>query len=118
MVSCEFEVVDFGGVPVRCSHRIWSRHITSRHPELEGQQAALIAALTDPDYVYQSGRYPDRKLHYRREVLPYPYAQDLVAVVVAYPEHTLGVGQVVTAYRKRPDVDQETLIWSRQGATP
>ena len=104
-------------MPVSCSHRIWSRHITPRHGELQGRQDAVITTLTDPDFVYQSGVYPDRKLHYRKEVLPYPYAQDFLTVVVFYPAQRPAFANIVTAYRKPPDEIKETLLWSRQGAT-
>ncbi len=74
--------------------------------------------LTNPDYVYQSGEYPERKLHYKKDVLPFPYTQDFLTVVVSYAEPGPAVAQIVTAYRKPPDEVRETLIWSRRGATP
>ena len=117
-MSCGFEAVDYEGVPVRCSHRIWSRHITVRHQDMEGQQAAVTATLAYPDLVYRSNEYPNRKLYYRREVLPQPYAQDLLAVVVDYPTGRQTIANIVTAYRKLPDEERETLIWSRPGAMP
>ena len=115
-MSCEFEAVDYEGKLVRCSHRNWSRHITFRHRDLEDRQEAVIAALSGPDLVYQSDEYPTRKLHYRKEVLPYPHHQDFLVIVVDYPTDRHTVAHIVTAYRKLPDEGKETLIWSKLDA--
>ncbi len=78
----------------------------------------MIAALTAPDYVYRSIQHPNRKLHYRKGVLPYPYFQDFLVIVVAYPTDSHAVAHIVTTYRKPPDEGKETLIWPKPGVTP
>ena len=75
----------------------------------------MAATINDPDKVYRSNEYPNRKLHYRSGVLPQPYAQDFLAVVVAYPSEIHVAARMITAYRKAPDEERETLIWSRPG---
>lgn len=117
-MSCEFEARDYEGKLVRCSHRNWSRHITARHPDMEGQQAAVTATLAAPDRVYRSNEYPNRKLHYRRKVLLSPYSEDLLAVVVDYQTDRGAFARIVTAYRKSPEEERETLIWLRPGEMP
>lgn len=85
---------------------------------MENRQEAVIATLSDPDLVYQSDEYSNRKLHYRKGGLPYPYSEDFLVVVVAYPTDRHAVAHIVTAYRKPPDEGKETLLWSRPGVTP
>ena len=85
---------------------------------MENRQGAVIATLSDPDLVYQSDEYPNSKLHYRKGVLPYPYIQDFLVIIVAYPTDRHTVAHIVTAYRKMPDEGKETLIWSKLDAIP
>ena len=116
-MSCEFEAMDYEGLLVRCSHRTWSRHIAFRHPEIEDQQAAVLATLNQPDLVYRIGEIPDRKLLYRRSVLSFPYEQDYLMVVVSYPPDSGSIAGVVTAYRKAHSDIGDRLIWSKLDIT-
>ena len=110
-MACEFDTVDYQGVPVRCAHQRWDGHILGRHPYMAGQQGAVVTALSDPYMVYQSGRDRRLKLYYRPLVLSPPYTQDFLIVVVKYPSGDRRPGRVITAYKNQTILKGDTLIW-------
>jgi hypothetical protein len=115
-MSCEFEAVDYRGVLVICIHDRWEGHIVSGHEYMEGQQAAVITALSDPYYVYRSAGRSNRRLYYRPLVLPRPYTQDFLLVVADYPTGRRRPGRIVTAYRRQTFRRGDIWIWSKLGA--
>ena len=120
-MACGFETVDYSGVLLRCSHEQWEEHIIGRHSELAGQQAAVIAALRDPYYVFiPAGPWANRRVYYRPLVLRQPYTNHHLLVVADYPPRRRRYGRVVTAY-PRETLGKEilenrgTLLWTKPG---
>ena len=109
MVSCEFETVDYEGKIVRCSHWRWEEHIAAKHHEVLGQQEAVRITIGSPEYKYRSGRFPHRKLYYRRNVLPPPYEREYLLVIVNYPVG-LEEGRVLSAFKTRRIKEGDDLI--------
>lgn len=108
-MSCEFEVGDYQGKLVRCSHWRWEEHIAAKHLEMVNQQEAVKLTLSNPEYRYVSGRFPDRRLYYRRGILPPPYEREFLLVIVNYPADLLE-GRVLSAYKTRRTKDGDELI--------
>lgn len=113
-MAYELETVDYRGVTIVCPHYWWEGHIVSRHGYMEGQQAAVITALRDPYFVTRSAGYRDRRLYYRPLVLPAPYTNEYLIVVVDYPVGSRRVGRVVTAYKNPAMLRREALIWTKR----
>ena len=109
-MSCEFETQDYEGKPVRCSHWRWEEHIAAKHAELADQQEAVRITISHPEHKYRSGRFPRRKLYYRRNVLPLPYEREYLLVIVNYPASLEGEGRVLSAYKTRRIKDGDDLI--------
>jgi hypothetical protein len=81
---------------------------------MEGQQSAVVSTLNDPLSVYQSGRYPDRRLFYRPFVLAGPFHRTYLMVVVAYrTRRGTMTGEVVTAFSTANIKQGDILIWSK-----
>ena len=116
-MACEFDTVDYRGVPLRCSHQWWVGHILAGHGYMAGQQGAVITALRDPYYVAQSGRRPNRRIYYRPLVLRAPYTNEFLLVVADYPAQGQRFGRIVTAYYRRNVKRGETVIWTRPSIT-
>lgn len=114
-MPCGFETVDYSGVPLICFHERWEEHILKGHPDMVGQQAAVITALSDPYYVTQPGGRPNRRVYYRPRVLRYPNTNDFLLVVADYPTRRQEYGGIVTAYSRRNLKKSELLIWTRPG---
>jgi len=77
----------------------WSFHVLE-HPELAGQLAAVKLAIEAPDRIVTDRDRADRRCYYRAEVLPAPYDEDLLKVVVGLAAGSQGTttGEVITAY--------------------
>ena len=102
------------GIEIRCRHDTWAGHIADEHLELEGQQSAVSATIQEPIYIYQSGRYPRRRVFYRPFVLPAPFQRNYLLVVIEYRG---GVnrrrGEVITAFATINIKEGDILIWSK-----
>lgn len=113
-MSCDFSIEDRDGSSVRCTHDSWANHIVDEHPELENQQSAVSITVQEPIYIYQSGRYPERRLFYRPFVLPAPFRNSYVLVVIAYRgSGDRRRGEVVSAYATANIKEGDILIWSK-----
>ena len=112
-MACGWETVDYRGVPLVCSHERWEEHILDGHPEMEGQQAAVITALRDPYFVYlPAGSWVNCRVYYRPLVLRPPYTNHHLLVVADYPSRWRRFGRVVTAYPKDTFGKGDTLLWT------
>ena len=100
-MSCEFETRDYEGKLVRCSHWRWDEHITAKHPEIINRQEAVRITVSNPEHKRVSGRFPSRKLYYRRNILPSPYEREYLLVIVNYPADLEDEGRVLSAYKTR-----------------
>ena len=113
-MSCDFEAADRDGVPIRCRHDTWASHIIDEHLEMQDQQGAVVTTIRDPAYIYQSSRYPNRRLLYRPFVLPAPYYQSYALVVIDYRgSGSRRTGEVVSAYSTANIKTRDILIWSK-----
>ena len=114
IVSCDFNAVDRDGVSVHCRHDTWARHIVDEHREMEDQQGAVIGAIGNPAYIYQSERYPQRRLLYRPFILPKPFDRTYLLVVIEYrTSRGQRRGEVVTAFSAFNIKQRDILIWSK-----
>ena len=83
---------------------------------MAGQQSATVATLRDPSFVFQSSRYPARRLYYKPFVLPEPYHRAYLLVVVAY-DRDGKKGTVVTAFPTANIKQEDILLWSKYNTT-
>jgi len=88
-------VVDPDGREVVLLVRIWSEKITMDHPELAGQQEAVMAAVEHPDHV-EPDVLPSRTRFYRRTSAPSRW----LLVVVSYEQEP---ARIITALANRKD---------------
>ena len=117
-MACGFETVDYSGVPLICFHEQWEEHILRRHPDMVGQQAAVIAALRDPYYVFiPAGPWANRRVYYRPRVLRQPYTNYYLLVVADYPSRRRRYGRVVTAYPRETLDKGVPMLWTKPGIT-
>ena len=115
-MACEFDTVDYRGVPLRCFHERWDGHILARHPYMANQQAAVITALRDPYFVFiPAGQGGNRRLYYRPLVLSPPHTNYYLLVVADYPAGRRQSGVVITAYFRQRIRVGDTLIWTKPG---
>ena len=113
-LTCEFETKDRDKTPVRCGHATWNGHIVDEHPEMAGHQSAVSQTIRDPVYVYQSTRYANRRIHYRPFILPGPYHQYFLMVVIAYDRRgNRTYGEIVTAFPTANTKEGDILRWSK-----
>lgn len=81
---------------------------------MEGNEGAVVAALREPTHEYQSDRYPNRRIYYRPFILPKPYYQSYLRVVIAYQgSGTRARGELVTAFPSANIRGGDILIWSK-----
>ena len=102
--------MDYEGKLVRCSHWRWEEHITAKHAEIANLQEAVRITISQPKHKYRSGRFPHRKLYYRKDVLPPPYEREYLLVIVNYPASLDGEGKVLSAYKTRRIKEGDVLI--------
>ncbi len=95
------------GVPVRLTEERWG-HLTRRHPEMAGQRARVLEAVSDPDVVQEgdAGEF----LAVRR------YAESPLTekfLVVAYRELGRDDGYILTAYLTNRPSARRVTVWKR-----
>lgn len=91
----------------------WS-HILIEHAEMDGQEGAIDATVTAPDYVMDDVEIPERVSFYRSGVLSGPYRTWFLKVCVhLLPPDDAGhtVGEIVTAYPTPQIKRGETQRW-------
>lgn len=77
-----------------------------------GQQSATATTIRDPAFIFQSGRYPGRRLYYKPFVLPKPFHKAYLLVVIAYDGDGKN-GEVITAFPTANIKQGDILIWSK-----
>jgi len=94
------------GVPVRLTEERW-KHITSRHPEMVGQHACVLATLAEPDLV---------QLGDRGELLAVRWWEGSSLgdkhLVVVYREIGVDDGFVLTAYFTNRPSPSRDIVWT------
>lgn len=112
-MKMQFNCVDREGVEVYCETSCWDGHIAYKHREMVGQEAAVVATISQPLYVRRSKSHPARKLYYRP--FAFPGCRGYLLAVVRY-DRVRGTGYVVTAYPKNTINENDDLLWSRLAA--
>ena len=111
-----FECRDRDGTRVVCSRETWDRHIVPEHPEMKGCQDSAVETITSPYQVYQDKNFSARRILYRPFVLPRPYDQQYLRVVIEYKRRRLSkryTGYVLTAFPVQNRRKGDILLWSR-----
>ena len=105
------EEADYLGVTVTCSEERWRSKVVAVHPDMQGKDSLIRAAIRDPDLVLQDRGRPSRKHHLRQ-------AADgrHMMVVVEYDYGSEPVrGRLVTAFTRRRRRRGDVLLYSRGG---
>lgn len=91
---------DCRGRTVRLEEWTWRDKMLLDHAELDGIEAAIEQILVDPEVRSHDRPHIHRENFYRRGVLPSPYHEDLLKVVVEFRRENDDEvhGRVVTAY--------------------
>lgn len=97
-----------------CRGDTWQDHIEAEHLEMRGNQGAVCATIREPVFIYQSNRYPGRRLYYRPFTLPHPFYSTYTLVVVQYEgEGSRRGGEIVSVYATANIKARDILIWSK-----
>jgi hypothetical protein len=112
----EIKCQDKDGVNITCSDDCWENHIVAEHPEMEGWDAYVKVTIEKPYQIYQDGRHPKRKAFYNPFILPKPFHQQYLRVVVEYKKRRFASvrGYVITAFPCQGIRKGDILIWERQ----
>lgn len=105
------EEADYLGITVTCSEERWRDKIESSHPNMQGKEDMVRAAIRDPDLVMQDRSRPSRKHHlwqqpdgrYTMAVVEYEYRPEPIR------------GRLVTAFMRRRTRRGDVLLYSRGG---
>src|SRR5262245_19008112 len=113
------ESIDYRGRRVLLDTDVWFDHILTEHPELRGNDRAIVLTLASPHRVNRHKDYPDREVFYRRGVLPPPDKDDYPKVFVQFRESRTGemIGRVRTAYAITHIPPEESPLWASTQAT-
>ena len=113
LLSCELDVTDCFGNPVRLDHANCVNHVEKR-PEIGPHHDVIADVLTDPDIVVSRQREGIAHYHfYRRDMLAGRSASLYLRVIVRYPGDGAR-GVVVTAWlTSSVDLAGGELKWLR-----
>ena len=106
-----FQVLDYEGVEVRCSHEHWTSKIARDHPDVARREQDVADAIERPAMVLQDRDHAGRKHHMTRT----PAGQWL-KVVVDYesdPRSGREQGSVLTAFLHRRLRTGDTALYIR-----
>jgi hypothetical protein len=94
-------------VLIRLTKERW-RHITARHPEIDGQKEDIIKTISEPDMILEGdlGELIAVR-HYEKTPLTTKY------LMVVYKETSGTDGFVVTAYYTAKPSERRKVIWKR-----
>jgi hypothetical protein len=102
-----FETEDPRGIVVICTSQCWFDHILDGHPELEGWEESVIAAISTPLYgcIYRSAHHESRSVYYWRP----PKSRYYLKVIVS--ENSTGPSEIMTAHFVGNVPPGEVMIW-------
>lgn len=111
-----FRCRDKDNVIIICPEDTWKNHIVAEHPEMEGCEAYVKAAIEKPYQIYQDGRHSNRKNIYRPFILPKPFQTQYLRVGIEYRQKFFGElrGYVRTAFPCQGKRKGDILIWQEQ----
>jgi hypothetical protein len=107
---------DREGICVVCSRETWESHIVAEHPEMEGCESGVVAAIQFPFQVFQDTACPSRRIVYRPFILPKPMDQRYLRVVIEYKVRKFRrslAGYVLTAFPVENKRKGDILLWSQ-----
>ena len=108
------DTTDRDAVRVICAESWWLQKISSKHQEMKGQYTAAEATIHHPDAIYQSSTHANRKVLYKRGILPAPHHELYVRVVVEYHDIVIKgfpPATLLTAF-SCPNIKKgETQLW-------
>jgi hypothetical protein len=99
------EVTSVNGIHVRLTQERWD-YIIFEHLELEGCEDMVMAAVEDPDFIFEG---------HTDEILAVKYFSGLFFVVTVYKEMEMD-GYVITAYTKDTITtlrEQRRILWKK-----
>jgi hypothetical protein len=108
------DTTDRDGVRVVCAESWWLQKISPKHQEMRRQYAAATATINQPDLIHQSSTHANRKVLYKRGILPVPHHDLYVRVVVEYHEIVIKgfpPATLVTAFSCTNIKEGETQLW-------
>ena len=98
MSEDKFVVSNYEGTPVSCSKSVWDIHIVPHHGIMANNVNAVKDTIKDPDSVYQSTDYDNRKVYFKDS--SYSTYDQLTKVIVEDSITKTGnpKGEVVTSF--------------------
>ena len=102
-------------IEVVCNKSTWYNHIVARHPELQGCEAHVKAAIESPFQIYQDRSDLNKKIIYQPFVLPKPFHTQYLRVAIEYRKNIFGhiKGYVCTAFACKQKKEGDILLWEK-----
>lgn len=94
-----FSCMDPEGRLITARRQRWEEHIQARHPEIAAHDESVRVTLEAPDVIVSDFDNPAGLNYYRLGILPPPFDELYLKVVVNFTEINATVfGDVITAY--------------------
>ena len=105
---------DKDGILITCSAQCWDGHIVANHPEMEGFEAYVKAAIERPYQIYQDSVNIRNKVIYKPFILPHPYHTQFLRVAIEYKNKAFrgSRGYVLSAFPCVNIKKGDILIWT------
>lgn len=87
---------DHDGKNIICSSQTWYSHIVNNHSIMYSNKNAVEETISDPDTVYQSSDYTERKVFFKTSTSASYSPKLKTKVIVEY--NSTNSGEVVTAF--------------------
>ncbi len=97
-MSDKFVVNNYEDIPIACSQSVWDEHIVFHHSIMEKNINAVKDTIKDPDAVYQSKEYENRKVYFKESSFS---SYDMKTKVIVEDSETKAgnpKGEVVTTF--------------------
>lgn len=109
----EFGCYDVNSVLVTCSKSQWDYLV--KHQEMIERQGVVKSIIESPDFICISARHTKRRTIYKMVVLPPPYGNTYVRVVVEYKRRLISKmrGYVINAFACNGMQEGEVKVWER-----
>jgi hypothetical protein len=109
-----FQCRDKDGISVVCSRECWENHIIAEHPEMNGCETYVKAAIENPYQVYQDSKNINKKIIYKPFILPRPFNQQYLRVVIEYKAKRFRAmrGYILSAFPCINIKKGDILIWT------
>lgn len=94
----KFVVNNYEGVPVSCSESVWKDHIELHHAIMANNVKAVKDTIKDPDSVYQSEEFDNRKVYFKESSFSSYNIKTKVIVEDSETKSGNPKGEVVTTF--------------------